>query len=792
MKIRKKYIEVIVWLSIIPLILMTIIYLFIFNKSSMHLSEQLIAVAADNQSKVLDDFFYLRTMELNDFKKDKLIIKYLKSKEDEDILEDKSEKDIQIRFKKYRQDHYLDSISIIDDNGTVVTSSNIEYIGQENIISESDIEILEKNEDLISYIANDKERVSDNCIVIASPIFINDVYYGAVVELINIKVFNKLITNAHIFTEGQVAIFDEDYNLVLYDEGGYVLSDNNTDLYDNIKIIGLNDTKCGLISYKDGSRKMIGYYSVLTSNNWRVLLSYDESNIKLPFREVFDMTIIIIIIIIICIIIVNLKAIKYFSKPIDDFIRVIEKIENGKYSERFIYNKNNELGMMSKAFNKLIDKINSDSIIIEKYNEELELMIKNIPGGVYCAKVLENKLESFYVSEHYLKITGDVISDDKNMHLALIKSAHEKDKEKVINTLKKSIDNKEDFDIDYRIVTNEGKVVWIKNRGKIVSYKDQNILHGVIIDITEEKNAVESLMISEEKYHIICEHIDNLYFQWDAEKDKLNVCEKWNESFMYGPVEDDLVENLIHSKNIHKDDIGTIINTIRKVMNGTKKAECEIRILTKDDIYIWVKIKATGIFDNENNLKRVMGMVININDEKIEKEKLIYEAQRDGLTKLYNKTNTELFIDEYIKTEGKNKTGSLFILDLDDFKSINDNMGHINGDKALMITAENLRTVFGENNIIGRIGGDEFIAFLKDADYSCTVECAEKLTQTFRCKTTDNSVSSRLSTSIGISMYPKDGYTFNELYKKADKVLYNAKLKGKDGYCIYNEEVMDK
>ncbi|MDO5516490.1 MAG: diguanylate cyclase [Clostridium sp.] len=793
MKIRKRFIEIIILLSIIPLILTAILYLVIFNRSSERLSEQLISVASDNQSKVLDDFFNSNIMELSTLSQDKSISELFKYKDGNiDKLEDISDKESYKLLMKYRQEHFLDSISVVDDNGIVIISTNREYIGKNNVISESDIRKLEKSGNLISNRTKEKNIISDTGIIIAVPIFNQGVYYGAVIEVIDIKTFSKLINSAHIFTDGQVSVFDEDSNLVLSDEVDKNLSLSDVDLYENIKVIRLNSIKSGLIKYKYGSSRMVGYYSILDVNGWLVLLSYDESKLELPFRNAFNMTIIIIIIVIISIIIVNLQAIKQFSKPIEELIRVMKEIEEGKFNERFIYVKNNELGMVSKAFNKLINKINLDNEIIEKYNEDLELMIKNIPGGMYSAKVCRDKLKSFYVSEHYLKITGNIMNKDKNIYTSLIKSAHEKDKEKVIDTLKRCINNREDFDIDYRVVKSDGSIVWIKNRGRIVTYKNESILHGVIIDITEEKNAIESLMISEEKYHIICEHVDDLFFQWNSDKDELNVCEKWRETFKYEPVEDNLLENLVNSKNIYKEDISKIIDMIKKLYEGTKKAESEIRILTKDDTYIWVKIKATGIFDNEDNLKRVMGLVMNINDEKVEKERLIFEAQRDGLTRLYNKTNTEFFIDEYIKEEGKHKSGGLFILDLDDFKSINDKMGHINGDKALTIVAENLRRVFGENNIIGRVGGDEFIVLLKDADYNQIVKCAEKIAEVFKNKYADPDFESDLSTSIGISMYPQDGSSFKELYKNADKALYNTKLKGKNGYCIYNKEIFNK
>ena len=100
--------------------------------------------------------------------------------------------------------------------------------------------------------------------------------------------------------------------------------------------------------------------------------------------------------------------------------------------------------------------------------------------------------------------------------------------------------------------------------------------------------------------------------------------------------------------------------------------------------------------------------------KKQEAEELLFKAQRDSLTGLYNKGIAQSMIEEYMENEGLKAKGALFVIDVDNFKAVNDNLGHLAGDSVLTNISSMLSEVFNENSIVGRIGGDEFIVFLKN------------------------------------------------------------------------------
>lgn len=161
-------------------------------------------------------------------------------------------------------------------------------------------------------------------------------------------------------------------------------------------------------------------------------------------------------------------------------------------------------------------------------------------------------------------------------------------------------------------------------------------------------------------------------------------------------------------------------------------------------------------------------------------KKLLKQANMDLLTGLYNKMATESMIMQYIKDNSR-AGGILFILDIDNFKNINDSRGHAEGDAVLKRVGLHLKETYGEHHVVGRIGGDEFIIFIKDIllEHELTEqikkmkECLQVLSQT------EGNVQP-CTFSAGASLYPNDAQDFSNLYKAADRALYEAKKNGKN------------
>lgn len=171
-----------------------------------------------------------------------------------------------------------------------------------------------------------------------------------------------------------------------------------------------------------------------------------------------------------------------------------------------------------------------------------------------------------------------------------------------------------------------------------------------------------------------------------------------------------------------------------------------------------------------------------------EKGKRLQEkADTDLLTGLNNKLATERKIKAYME-ENPDAKGMMFVLDIDNFKKINDTMGHAFGDEVLRAFGNQIGAVFRVTDIIGRTGGDEFTIFLKFLkDDSNTLREAEKLIQFFKDFTAGEYVKYSPTASIGAAVFPAHGTDFDSLYKAADKALYKAKQRGKNQLAFYDD-----
>ena len=170
---------------------------------------------------------------------------------------------------------------------------------------------------------------------------------------------------------------------------------------------------------------------------------------------------------------------------------------------------------------------------------------------------------------------------------------------------------------------------------------------------------------------------------------------------------------------------------------------------------------------------------------KDENTRLRVLAEHDWLTGLYNRRAAEAHVDEALL---KNGGGMLLVLDIDHFKQVNDRYGHLIGDALLCEAARTLRDIFFPRDIIGRVGGDEFMVFLKGISTEENIlKEAAKVETFFKGFQAGEYVKYKATASIGVAIYPQEGADFETLYKAADQGLYKAKKRGKNQLAFYRE-----
>lgn len=161
------------------------------------------------------------------------------------------------------------------------------------------------------------------------------------------------------------------------------------------------------------------------------------------------------------------------------------------------------------------------------------------------------------------------------------------------------------------------------------------------------------------------------------------------------------------------------------------------------------------------------------------------KSQKDALTGLWNRAYTEKLVDEKMKAGDK---GAVFMMDMDNFKAINDNYGHMAGDQALKMFAETMEKYAEDGDVLCRIGGDEFVVYISDYKTEANLRnrasdmISEMVRKIDECKFDTNT-----SVSVGIAVAPTDGEDFKTLYNAADKALYHVKQNGKNSYHFYSD-----
>ncbi len=228
----------------------------------------------------------------------------------------------------------------------------------------------------------------------------------------------------------------------------------------------------------------------------------------------------------------------------------------------------------------------------------------------------------------------------------------------------------------------------------------------------------------------------------------------------------------------HPDDTAVIDKAFQSILSG-KPATYQARMKAGDSGYVWCKIDVTPIVEDGVPV-RMVGVITDINEMKEKTDILMKKSRVDSFTGLYNKTYSQRLIRKAL-SENSHQKHALLLMDIDNFKTVNDTLGHAAGDKILLHIADVLKHTFRKTDIIGRFGGDEFILLMQNIQ---TIEhLREKLTQLQK----DRNLETPYTVSIGAAVFPDHAAEFDELFYKADEALYRAKQE-KNIYAIYTEK----
>ncbi|MDP4180975.1 MAG: EAL domain-containing protein [Bacillota bacterium] len=467
------------------------------------------------------------------------------------------------------------------------------------------------------------------------------------------------------------------------------------------------------------------------------------------------------------------------------------------------------------------------------YEEEASKHIIDIANIISIAVKYDGTIVSF---NKYAEIKTQY-NQQEVINKSFIDMLVEEDKEKFIKIREalRSTDSSENFDLSLKRKDGELlHIVWNANMKD--DYKNKSLLFVINLigmDITEriesERNIIESheeltrvlselelsqeelrnkynelndiknkLLASEQRYYLSLEGANDAIWDWNAAEDKIFYSDKFYEIIGYN--KEEIGSSLWDLKDLyHPDDFELVEEVNRNHINGiTPNLSYEYRIKSKSEGYIWLLVKGKAVRDKSGKVIRMAGSITNINDRKMHEQMIKKLAYYDLLTGLPNrlilKERAERAIEERIRTGG---SGALILIDIDNFKLLNDSYGHYFGDILLIEISNILTDLVDEWCVVSRSGGDEFTILVTRMDSISSIkDYCDNIMSAFSKTFNIQGKTFYITASMGISVFPNDSTDFNELLKDADTAMNHAKKVGKRNYKPFekslNDEVMEK
>ncbi len=434
--------------------------------------------------------------------------------------------------------------------------------------------------------------------------------------------------------------------------------------------------------------------------------------------------------------------------------------------------------------------IRKNSRIIESANRELSLIYESMPGGI-VNYILENqKWRIKSANDGFYKLIGCSKDEfEKKYEGNIFKMLSEPMTREASEEFWSKIDNKETFETELKLMSWSGVPKWVCMSIDYVRNDDETKeAVAIFSDITGIKAADQELYISKEQFDIVKRLTNVIFFEWDVETGTVSHSSNFLDFFYPLDSYEGFPYSLKGYRAFSQEDAESLITLFEKFRHGLAKSDAEFRAVNRHGESRWYKASMSAILDDSGRPLKVVGILSDIDEQKRKLLTAEETAMKDPLTQLYNKVSTKALIEEYLDTN-KNQ-GAFMMLDIDNFKRVNDTLGHLYGDAVLSELAHTLKSLFRDSDIIGRVGGDEFVVFMTNINELAVIRTkAERILSAFKRSFRTENAEQGISCSIGVSIYPSHGSTYDELMQKADSSLYFSKSRGKDQCTLYSDDV---
>ena len=506
-----------------------------------------------------------------------------------------------------------------------------------------------------------------------------------------------------------------------------------------------------------------------------------------------------------------------FTRPIFKLMRLMKEVEKGDLSVKLDISTGDEFARLSDSFNKMVGQL---AVTEERLNRAQE--IASIGNWE-----MDSESKDIYGTREVLKLFGIPETSQFIDFSEFLRIVSPNDRNRVGNGITGICKQEGNYEDEFRIAgagEDEERIIHVK---AIYDNDGSKKIIGVFQDITQRKkieNALrqnheelialyEELSASEEELHNQYDElqIQKLEMEISEERYRILVNNTYDFIYSYGKdyrfsaankslchalgMEIEEIAGKTHSElGFSKHYISQWMELHEELLEENETITGEIVDIDANNTKIYYSLTLAPIMDPK---KQIIGVTVtshNITDIRNKENEIKKLAYFDPLTGLPNRVQFIHEFHEFLHENRNNKkcACAILFLDIDNFKKINDTLGHSVGDDILKIVARRLKSVTGEEHIASRFGGDEFLILLKNIKSFTkinifTARIMKLFEETWAAANNDF----YLTASIGVSIYPDNGTKFEELLKNADTAMYMAKSKGKNNYQLYNSAMND-
>lgn len=307
------------------------------------------------------------------------------------------------------------------------------------------------------------------------------------------------------------------------------------------------------------------------------------------------------------------------------------------------------------------------------------------------------------------------------------------------------------------------------------------------LQLKNRNTFVENKQIEYERYESILGKSGGFFFDWNKQKSTIHVSQSMINYLGVDIPKDKFDKHAFHKICSQLKVTYDFSNVIDKIKRQGNFYRLEFDYMHESGEVRWMEMEVTLSLNDQGVESHLTGIIKDITTDKNQEDYLVGLTREDQLTGLMNKKTFIQEMNKFMKRCSQEESHALFIMDVDHFENINDTLGHLCGDQVIVDCANAISAHFRKKDMVARFGGDEYVVLMKDADKESIDKKCLELNESLRKEYAVDGKKCNISLSIGVSIIPEHGQTYEQVFSAADKAVYDSKQKGRDTYTVFEQ-----